>query len=218
MACRTLVVDLGGSFSLHNRLHAKYYRFDDLVLIGSANMTASGLGYPIQGNLEILCEPGPPFLRAEFEAALKHESRVVSDEDFRTWQLCPVADRERVPSAADVAGSSLDEWKPQARNPDYLWLNYSGNEARIISDEQRALAKLDLQILDVPSGLTPDSFRDWIRLSLRASPFMDAVKEFRGRTDATVWDSIAGGAGVSRSTAARWVSTAYNWLKHFGIG
>ena len=54
-----MVVERGGSFKLHARLHAKYYRFDDRVLVGSANMTASGLGYRHRGNLEILCEPGP---------------------------------------------------------------------------------------------------------------------------------------------------------------
>ena len=40
LECRTVVVDRGGAFRLHNRLHAKYYRFDNQVLIGSANMTA----------------------------------------------------------------------------------------------------------------------------------------------------------------------------------
>ena len=71
LECRTVVVDRGGAFRLHNRLHAKYYRFDDRVLIGSANMTASGLSYPRHGNLEILCEPGPPFVPVVFEAMLK---------------------------------------------------------------------------------------------------------------------------------------------------
>ena len=58
LACRKLVSDRGGSFRLHNRLHAKYYRFDNRVLIGSANLTASGLSYAHVGNLEVLCEPG----------------------------------------------------------------------------------------------------------------------------------------------------------------
>ena len=213
--CRTAVVDRGGSFRLHNRLHAKYYRFDDRVLVGSANMTASGLSYPHRGNLEILSEPGPPFVPAAFEASLKRESRVVSDDDFRIWQQCPVIERGFVPSTEDIAESSLDEWKPQTRNPDYLWLYYSGNEAQIVSDEQRALSALDLRILEIPSGLTLELFRDWICLSLQASPFMDSVRQFGGRTDAVVWDSVATEWGVSRSIAARWVSTAQNWLRFF---
>ena len=217
LACRTAVVDRGGSFSLHNRLHAKYYRFDDRVLIGSANMTASGLGYPIQGNLEILCEPGPPFDWAEFENTLKHESRVVSDDDFRIWQQCPVAEREVPASTIGIGKPSLDEWKPQTRNPDYLWLYYSGNESQIVSGEQRAHAAWDLRILQAPPGLASELFHEWIRLSLQASPFMDSVRRLEGRTDVVAWDSIATEWDVSRSLAARWVSTAYNWLKYFHL-
>ena len=217
LECRTVVVDRGGAFRLHNRLHAKYYRFDDRVLIGSANMTASGLSYPRHGNLEILCEPGPPFVPVVFEAMLKRESKEVSDDDFRIWQQCPAIEHEFVPSTADIAESSLDEWIPQTRNPGYLWLYYSGNEAQIVSGEQRAHASLDLRILDVPLGLTSDSFHDWIRLSLLTSPFMDTVRQFGGRTDAVVWDSVAAEWGVTRSIAARWVSTANNWLKYFDL-
>ena len=99
----------------------------------------------------------------------------------------------------------------------YLWLYYSGNEAQIVSGEQRAHASLDLRILDVPLGLTSDSFHDWIRLSLLTSPFMDTVRQFGGRTDAVVWDSVAAEWGVTRSIAARWVSTANNWLKYFDL-
>ena len=32
---------------------------------------------------------------------------------------------------------------------------------------------------------------------------------------AVVWDSVATEWGVSRSIAARWVSTAQNWLRFF---
>ena len=217
LACRKVVVERGGSFRLHNRLHAKYYRFDDRILVGSANITASGLSYLHHGNLEILCEPGPPFVPTVFEAALNQESREVSDHDFRIWQQCPVIERDLVTSIADIAVCNLDEWIPQTRIPWYLWLYYSGDEARIVSNEQRALAGLDLRTLRVPPRLTSEAFRHWIRLSLQASPFMDSVRQFGGRTDAVAWDSVATEWSVSRSIAARWVSTAYNWLKYFDL-
>ena len=213
--CRTVVVDRGGSFRLHNRLHAKYYRFDDQVLVGSANLTASGLSYPRDGNLEILCEPGTPFVPAAFEVALRRESKNVSDDDFRVWQQCPVLERVAVQSPEEAAGVRLDDWIPQTRNPEYLWLYYSGDEEQIVSEEQRTLAQRDLGILEVPPGLTPESFSGWVRLSLAASPFIDSVSRFGGRADAVVWDSVAAEWGVSRSTAARWVSTAHNWLRFF---
>ena len=213
--CRSMVVERGGSFRLHNRLHAKYYRFDDQVLVGSANLTAAGLSYPRDGNLEILCEPGPPFVAIAFESKLRSESKSVSDEDFRVWQQCPVLERMVDPLTEDTAGRSLDDWIPQTRNPEYLWLHYSGSERQIVSEEQRTLAQRDLATLEVPPGLTSDSFRGWIRLSLEASPFMDSVSRFGGRADAVVWDSVAAEWGVSRSMAARWVSTGHNWLRFF---
>ncbi len=52
--CRTIVTERGGSFRLHPSLHAKYYRIDDTVLIGSANLTSSAMGWSPQSNLEIL--------------------------------------------------------------------------------------------------------------------------------------------------------------------
>ena len=41
---------------------------------------------------------------------LKRESKEVSDDDFRIWQQCPVIEHKFVPSTADIAESSLDEW------------------------------------------------------------------------------------------------------------
>ena len=58
---RDLVRSLGGAFRLHPSLHAKYYRFDDGVLVGSANLTDAGLGVGRIYNLEILARPGGDF-------------------------------------------------------------------------------------------------------------------------------------------------------------
>ena len=54
VACRTLVAKKGGRFLLNQRLHAKYYRLGDSVLVGSANLTAAGMGYSslaLRGNV-----------------------------------------------------------------------------------------------------------------------------------------------------------------------
>lgn len=216
ISCRTVVVERGGAFWLHNRLHAKYYRFDNQVLVGSANMTASGLSYPRYGNLEILCEPGPPFDSAEFEAVLKRESSKVTDDDFRMWQQSPLAQDESLQSMPrDIAARDPNEWIPRTRDPRYLWQYYIGNQAQIVSDEQRALASKDLLSLEVPLGLTIGSFHYWIRLCLQSSAFIDSIRQFDGRDDAFVWDVIATEWNVTRSVAARWLSTAHNWIRYF---
>ena len=121
-------------------------------------------------------------------------------------------------STADVYDDGLNKWIPQTRNPAYLWLYYSGSGRRIPSDEQRSLAGLDLWTLRVPPRLTAESLQDWIRVSIQASPFMNSVRQFGNRTDQAVWDSVAEEWGVSRSTSARWVATAQNWLRYFYSG
>ena len=178
-------------------------------------MTGLGLGYPDHGNLEILCEPGPTFVPSAFETLLKRDSREVSDDDFRIWQQCPVTEGTVPAPIEQVVDGDLGVWRPRTRNPSYLWLHYSGNEALIVSDEQRDRARLDVLTLEVPLALTEASFHDWVRLCLDASPFVESVRKFRGRTDTSVWDLIAEEWGVSRAVAARWVSTAYNWLRYF---
>ena len=235
--CRTIIVERGGSFLLNNRLHAKYYRFDDHVLVGSANMTDSGLSHTRQGNLEILCTPEHQFNSVAFECALTQHSREVSDEDFSIWQQYSVIEPERLLAARSerncvdgiehidgniaertLIDGNIDEWIPQTRNPRYLWLYYSGNEEQIVSHEQRVLASLDIRTLKVPAGLTMDAFHAWVSLRLQRSTFIDSIRQLEGQHDTVVWDSIANEWGVSRATAARWASTAYNWLKNFDLG
>ena len=192
-----MIVERGGSFWLNNRLHAKYYRFDNQVLVGSANMTGSGLGYSHHtGNLEILCAPGPPFVPGEFETLLKRDSRMVSDEEFVAWQQCPVTGRAAPASVRD--DSPENDWRPQTRNPDYLWRYYRGDASSIVSSEQRELARLDLQALEVPPGLTEASFRRWILLCLGASSLVETVRQSDGQSGPPVWDPVTeelGGGG-----------------------
>ena len=214
LECRTMIVSRGGMFRLCNRLHAKYYRFDEQVLVGSANLTASGFSYAQVGNLEILCEPSSSFDQSLFESALHHHAREVSDEDFLLWQKCVVSKGSQLSMEGNTAGKSLDDWKPQTRRPEYLWYLYVGNDSKITSFEQRELAQLDLRALAIPNGLSLDEFDGWIKSSLRASPFVDTLRRF-DTEDEAVWQAIAQEWNVAKSVAARWASTAHNWLRYF---
>ena len=218
LECRSLVLSRGGTFRLHNRLHAKYYRFDEKVLVGSANMTASGLSLGFSGNLEVLCEPGSPVCPADFERRLRQQSREVTEDEYLSWKECPVDRRIAIPAGQESPGNSLVDWRPQTRLPAYLWLSYSGNDARIASPDQRRLAELEVALLRVPPGLEVAAFTNWVRSSLLASPFVDSVKSLSSQGDESIWDTVAEEWGVTRSEASRWVSTALNWLKYFDSG
>ena len=214
-SCRTIIVQRGGSFHLHNRLHAKYYRFDDRVLVGSANATASGLNFPQSGNLEILCEPGRSFDNIAFERELRNESRQVSDEEFQVWLECPVADSSIVPLEYPPSGPTIDSWKPLTRYPEYLWLSHTGRHEQIPMVEQRELARADLSILQVPDGLSEISFNNWINACLLSAPFVSSVKLLRLDVPSEAWESLSIQWGLSMRDAARAFSTVENWLAHF---
>ena len=221
LECRETVLGRGGSFRLHNSLHAKYYRFDDYALVGSANLTASGLSYAHQGNFEILCEPAPSFDKEAFERLLRADSRDVSDEEFQIWNELPV-DLSPLSGQMPVVTNNqmeeawgLDNWIPQTRNPEYLWQFYTNRLSEIVIEEQRELAHSDLRILQVPIRLSQEAFTAWIRSALIASPFIETVRKTEGYHEQDAWDLLVKQWQISLPAAARALETANNWLRHF---
>ena len=123
--CRTIVNELGGVFKLHPTLHAKYYRADEKVLVGSANITYSALGWSTEPNLEILCTAGEDFDAAAFERQLLNDSRKISDKEFSRWQSIETIDLQT--SLLSISNSPyLDTWRPLTRNPENFLLAYKG--------------------------------------------------------------------------------------------
>ena len=215
IACRNLVRDRGGQFRLHNNLHAKYYRADEYTLIGSANVTRSGMGFSTSPNLEILTEAPPDFDWLGFERRLLSESRIVSDYEYAVWEECPVA--EGGPIESGLTTVDLGEWRPQTRNPVYLWLSYRGE--CLPSDEQYQLALSDLKAIGIPVGLDREEFDGWIRTGLLASPFvrfvLDRVSVMR---EPEKWDVVCNEWDVpNRAAASRLIETVENWIRHYGL-
>ena len=218
--CREVVLSRGGSFRLHNSLHAKYYRFDGYVLVGSANLTASGLSYPHKGNFEILCEPASSFDGVAFERELRAAAREVSDEEYQAWSELPVDLRlppELMPTVTGYQAREvgLDNWMPQTRNPEYLWDFYTSRLAEIVLEEQRELAQSDLRTLQVPLELSQGAFDAWVRAALMSSPFVDTVRHTTGYDEQDAWDFLSERWQIPLSVAARSLETANNWLRHF---
>ena len=213
--CRTIIVDYGGSFRLHNRLHAKFYRFDEQILVGSANLTASGMSTNYPGNLEILYPPDPSFEGTSFEQQLIRDSREVSDTEFLMWERCPVDPIPKQAEALDLSGSAQEDWRPMTRFPEYLWLAYIRQYEEINPDEQLELARNDIQALRIPHGLTRTQFNNWISACLAASPFVDTVKKLTGIENRAAWREIAAQWLVTTAEAERSLTTTQMWLAHF---
>ena len=215
-ACRQLVIERGGQFFLHKRLHAKYYRFDHHILIGSANCTAPGLNYKQTGNLEILCSPDLSFDRTLFESQLRSEATEVSDEEMAFWLNCPVKSNTNRTSQSEATTNTLEDWKPLTRFPEYLWLIYSEQREDIPDNTQRERAIIDLDTLRPPPGLQQEQFNHWITASLFSSPFIASVVEIEPLYEDQAWAILSQQWGLQTNEAARARATAQNWLKHFG--
>ena len=210
--CRNLVTGFGGSFRLHPSLHAKYYRIDDVTLIGSANLTSSAMGWSPQPNLEILCRAGDDFDSVAFQEELLDGAREISDDEFLRWEAIPkiAARRER-----ELAGGQpwLDTWRPRTRDPIHLELSYEGRGDEIASsDEQRAVRR-DLQALQVPPALSNVEVRTWATACLLAAPFTNTVIQLSHTPDvAGSYQSLASVYGLNMTEARRDMETVQNWL------
>ncbi len=213
--CRTMVTQFGGSFRLHTSLHAKYYRIDDTVLIGSANLTSSAMGWASQSNLEILCRAGDDFDAWSFEQNLLKHAREVSDWEFLHWQeiskICAQGDQ------AMIGGEpKLDTWRPATRDPRHFGLIYQGREDEIASQDEHRAARRDIQALSIPSGLTVEQVRIWASTSLLAAPFTNSVIQLLNAADAAdSYNVLAETYGLSMTEARRDMETVQNWLAFF---
>ena len=212
VACRTLVAERGGRFLLNQRLHAKYYRLGDTVLVGSANLTAAGMGYGSFPNVEILCEPSLGFDPAAFERGLLEGAREVTDVEFERWNAL-----ERIPVAATAVAQSEEpnEWRPMTREPAHVWLAYRGDAAGVVSGDERLRAARDLAALNLPPDLDRFGFDAIVGAELLSSAAIADVMHTDGLPDEVAWTQLADRWSTTRSEAQRFRETAWNWIVTF---
>ena len=214
VGCRTLVKDFGGYFRLHPTLHAKYFRLDDRVLVGSANLTDSAMGWTRLPNLEILCHPDAGFESHTLENRLLEESREIQDSEFRLWQALE-GTKERSFAVSGPNASALEYWKPGTRDPRNLELSYANQEERIASYDEQRLARSDLAALSIPPGLSTQEVRTWVSACLLSAPFPCAVVQQGASNAATIHRILAQTFQLSMRQARRDTETVQNWLRHF---
>jgi hypothetical protein len=209
---------LGAELKLIDRLHAKLYLADALGLVGSANLTATALGWCDAPNLEILMpvawdEPSLKDCMLEIEGA-----RVATE-----------AERERIAAAAAAMkvprtreGAEVDEdragmWLPRLAAPARLYQAYAGLGADRLTAASRDSAAKDLEALSVPAGLSEPEFRKAVATAFAAMPVvarvLDAVDGDLGDDEAV--EMIAALPGPPAMPAeAQWV-VLREWMTDF---
>jgi hypothetical protein len=171
----------GAELWLHPNLHAKYYRADDRCAVGSANLTAAGLGWKKDANLEILVEATPiNAVLSTFEPRLWPACRRVDEGLYRRFLIdaeaflaaSPLA--PQLPDLPQADGPGFETWKPHLRFPEDLFRLYVGRKDDLTSAAQEA-AVVDLVALDPPLGLNEVQFRTWVGNRLALHPKMEAI-------------------------------------------
>ena len=176
----------GASLRLCDRLHAKAYVVDREALVGSANLTATALGWASRPNLELLTKlPAQSAEVVRLQEILSNES-IEATEDLRDLMaelaeaLLP-SPRVGAREAADgpVPHVSPGIWIPSLRSPELLFDAYNGCQDTLTS-ASRESARADLLFLDIPAGLTHDQFRLFVASVLLQQPLISRLDALLG--------------------------------------
>jgi hypothetical protein len=191
----TLLIDRPHtSLWLQPDLHAKYYRADQQCLIGSANITATALGWHTPANLELLVPLSSDYghlsaFETELFAGAIQVNQALFEQMQKTVQLfkeqypdnqpgepCELISEEPDAGTSDLA-IAHETWLPSLRNPEDLYLAYCGR-AEDLTLASREAAFLDLQALSVPTNLSRQAFQAYIGLLLLQKPIIHQVDSF----------------------------------------
>ena len=202
------------SLSLIDRLHAKLYIAGDRCLIGSPNVTLTGLGESgIYKNIEALAEiavddPGIVAALDEISQAERPATRIMAQTARR------LAD-----SLSSLVTSPTDleiPWFPGSRRPEYAHRFYRHPPIGYTGAADRLLL-VDLASSDLQPGLGEDEFRTAIRSLLAAIPIAKTLlnaTEDTTLTRADAYSYLETIAGDEFSANDLWLSFV-NWMAHF---
>lgn len=219
---------------LRSDLHAKYYRADDACLVGSANLTATALGWARHPNLELLVplRAGDDAL-AGFEESLIAGSVPVTDDLYEHIRAVTEHLREHLPSPnlfppteADpivqdeeaAPPTPSDAWIPWLRHPEDLYVFYSGGYDDLTTSARES-ARHDLDALPVAPGLPRNVFEAAVGALLLQMPIPSQVDRFvrNPRRFGEVRDLLARlpcAEAVAFDPSFAW-QTLMRWLLHF---
>lgn len=220
----------GGRLLVHPHLHAKYYSNGRDSLVGSANLTARGLGWHTPSNVELLVALPVEFAGlAEWEHSLL-SSAVQATEELRDRIRRQADDLKQdetprlLPEVEDVAATEAEQklWVPQCPTPDRLWQVYRGRGVDTMVSSAFEAAQEDLAALSPPQGLTQDLFTAYVAGILKQMPLLAEIDKLAvaGLTDTKAYEFLAdslGGTFVEEDHAQVW-RVVKLWLVHFFPG
>ena len=213
-----------GSLWLRQDLHVKYYRGDEQVLIGSANLTNSALGWTSNPNLEILVPiDNSIYDTTEFEEHVLSEAIEV---DLDLYELMAAAS-ERWPNL-DIEykldtvflqdhPERLGIWVPVSRFPTNLYKVYKDINSDDLPKLTREAGLRDLFVLQPPSGLDEEQFNQTIGISLLTMPVFDLIDNqvVTSQRFGVMRDMLRQKCDFTNDEASRAWQTLIRWIRHF---
>lgn len=212
----SVVRSRGGDVYLYDRLHAKYYRNEHGVLLGSANLTGTALGWNRNPNLELLVTSTYDAIDAV--ERILHESCTVA-----TYQLAREVDEiaALLPAVArDVPAvkhaGEPDIWIPSLRMPSDLYRAYQYGAGSLAARSGGAAAE-DLSVLDLPPGLDREQFETLVAHRLRNQPVFISIENHLSepRRFGEMRQLLSRIAGIDRKEAEESWQTTMRWMFEF---
>ena len=158
---------------LLDELHAKLYVADDQCLIGSANLTASALGWASKNNIELLlpasvqdAEIGRLLKRLEAATPASAEVRDRIREEAEVLQSMDLPEAQEM---NDDRTRHLP-WLPRCAAPHLLYQIYRDTLTKAVAKGTREDGLADLQDIGLAQGLKVDEFNYAVKESLLCMP------------------------------------------------
>lgn len=208
----------GTTLRLLDNLHAKLYFADDALLAGSANLTATALGWCDRPNLELLVavpadDEAVLLCRAELAAA-----RLATAEERNAIQV--VVDslqRPPLPEADAIDEAFAGLWLPQLAAPERLFAAYMPSARERLTASAIEAADHDLKALSISPNLAETAFRAQVAERFSTMP---AIVRILSAAQADLTDAAASdliltlSPDAEISPSARW-QIVREWMTFF---
>ncbi len=215
-----------GELRLSYHLHAKYYRADDSVILGSGNLTNKGLNTFPGGNHEIMIQVDRSFAGIDqFETKILAESTIPSEENIadlnemvECLKLIAIDRKIQLIPSVEIRSESPSDWMPLCESPSSVFNVYL-NDLKEIDQKIVQDAKIDLSYLSIPTGINEEQFKKYIRIVIQQSGIMSAFKielDRNRKLDKVIGiEIIVKKFDRDREEAEKLWFSSINWLAYF---
>ncbi|UCI07327.1 phospholipase D family protein [Mesorhizobium sp. B1-1-8] len=208
----------GVTMRLLDNLHAKLYASDHSLLAGSANLTATALGWCDDPNLELLIAVRPDdeaVVRCRL--ALSAARLATAGERAAIQAVVDGFQRPLLPAGKPVDEALAELWLPKLAAPERLYAAYLPSARERLTSSSIEAADHDLRALAIEPNLNEAAFRARVAERFSTMPAVSTVLTAAqdDLSDAAATELVQTLVGTSDMSAiARW-QIVREWLTYF---